>query len=431
MTGTSSISWTRNERFSAAAVRRTSSASLRNASAPLNTAPTEVDERRVIVGCIVVYSCGNLAGWLAPQILFGVMQQYHATAAQAGLLTLVEGVAAGLLSMIFGTYPPNTTHRRFAIAGLALYVLVNAVSPWAAEFHVLLGIRFLAGIADAMLIFVGVSLVAMTSRHPDRSFAAINVAATIYGAAILFALPMLLPKAQNLTYLPFAAAVALLLAPTLFLLPAGSRPGQPSSPTPQGELVPQIKSTSIIFVILLAMMIPECIQSFTMFAFSPGIGGRLGMSEPAINTALSGAILASILGPFAAAALAQRFGRGGILLIAALLICTANTLLAITTSQVIFRVCLVINLTSAYCFFPLLLGWCAEIDPTGRYSSIMMGGVTVVTATSPVMAGYLVDSLGLDVLLPMVLCTGFVLCTLAVLLQITTRRQNAIAHAAA
>jgi predicted MFS family arabinose efflux permease len=390
----------------------------------------DADERRVIVGCIVVYSCGNLAGWLAPQILFGVMQQYHATAAQAGLLTLVEGVTAGLLSMIFGAYPPNTTHRRLAIAGLALYMLVNAVSPWASEFHALLGIRFLAGIADAMLIFVGVSLVAMTSRHPDRSFATINVAATIYGAAILFALPMLLPKAQNLSYLPFAAAMALLLAPTLFLLPAGSRPGQLASSTSPGQRVPQMKNTWIIFALLIAMMIPECIQSFTMFAFSPGIGGRLGMSEPAINTALSGAILASTLGPFAAAALARRFGRGGILLIAALLLCAANTLLAITAGQIVFRVCLLINLTSAYCFLALLLGWCAEIDPTGRYSSIMMGGVTVVTATSPAMAGYLVDSLGLDVLLPMVLGTGLALCTFAVLLQIMTRRQSAMAQPA-
>jgi predicted MFS family arabinose efflux permease len=384
---------------------------------------TKVRERLIIIGCAVAYSVGGVSGWIGPQILYGVMQQYHVAAAQAGLLLLVEGGTAGVLSMVLGAYPPNVTHKRLAIVGMALYILMNLVSVRAPGFYPLLGIRFVSGIGDALLIFVAASIVAMTSKNPDGSFAAINVGASAYAAAIIAAPPVLLPSAQGLTYLAFAAAVALLVSPALLFLPADTRPGRLASDRP--AVVRPDKRSRNIFFMLITSAFSISVQTFAMFTFSPVIGARLGMPEAAINTALGSATLTSIIGPFAAAWLARRFGRWRPMFIAVLLLCGANGLLAITRNPLIFRLSLVTDMTGAYFLMPLLLAWCADIDHSGRYSSIMMGVYFVVPAFTPTVVGYFLDRSGLEVLLSVVGVTGTVCIVTLLLLRTATRVQFA------
>lgn len=376
-----------------------------------------------LVGCIAIYSIGTLGGWLAPQMLFGAMHHYHVSAAQGGLLTLVEGVTCGLLSMALGVWPPRMTHRLLAILGVMLYVAMNAVSPWAPNFLALVGIRFLVGVADAILVFVAVSLVAMKSANPDRSYAALNVFASIYGAAVIAALPILSPSAQGLLYLPFSAAVAALIAATLAFLPADTRPGRLSPDASSHPPTAHAKAPRIVLLLGL-IMIPQAAQSFGIFTFSPGIGARLGMSEAEINGALGSATLVSIVGPFAAAAFAQRFGRWGPMLTMAMLMLAGNILLTTTDSQAVFRLCLLIDLTGAYFFVPLLLGWCADLDPTGRASSVMMGGLSVVSALTPALIGALVDYAGLPALLPLVVGTGFAFTIFILFLRVAMRAER-------
>lgn len=69
------------------------------------------DECIIVIGCIMVYSLGNVAGRLSPKIIVGAMRRYGVLAAPAGLLMLTEGLTAGLLSMALGIFPPRLTYR--------------------------------------------------------------------------------------------------------------------------------------------------------------------------------------------------------------------------------------------------------------------------------------------------------------------------------
>jgi predicted MFS family arabinose efflux permease len=372
--------------------------------------------RWLIIGCISVYAVGTLPGWLAPPIMFGAIQKFGVSAAQAGTLTLVEGVTGGILSIALGALQAPVTHRRLAVLGFGLFVATNGMTPWMAGFLPLLGLRFVAGIADAILMFVGVSLVATRYANPDRGYAILTVSGSICGALNLELLPLLRPNANGLVCLPFAAIFALLVAALTLFIPADYRPGRSPVATPLPELSTRTSINTILFAVLFATMVPLCSQAFMMVAFSPELGQGLGISQAAINMTLGGATLAAIAGPFLGAWAVSQFARWRPFFAMAVVSFGVNLALTRTGNQSVFVIGLLVSEMAAYFFMPILLGWAAQLDPSGRYSSLMIGGVVVTTSITPTVVGMFVDQRGLAALSPIVITTGLTFVSLLLLL---------------
>jgi predicted MFS family arabinose efflux permease len=135
------------------------------------------NELRLLVSCAGVYCIGNVIGYLTPQVMFGAIHRYDISAAQAGLLSLAEGVTFGSLMLLLGSRPPAMTYRTLAIIGIGVFVAANTASPVAPTFNALLALRVTAGIADAIMVFVAASLISTQSENPERAFSILTIPA--------------------------------------------------------------------------------------------------------------------------------------------------------------------------------------------------------------------------------------------------------------
>jgi predicted MFS family arabinose efflux permease len=102
-----------------------------------------------------------------------------------------------------------------------------------------------------------------------------------------------------------------------------------------------------------------------------------------------------------------------------------NLIVVMTRQPALFCFALICNLVLLYFCIPVLLGWSGEIDPRGRFSSIMMGTVTLVTALSPSVAGEFVDHWGLASLTRVVAITGILFIALLLLIPLIRSRPGA------
>lgn len=386
--------------------------------------PARHGELAVLAASVMFYSVGNVAGWLSPQVLVGAMQQFHTSAALGGLVTMVEGVTAGLGAMLLGAYPPNRSFRQLGLVSLAVLIVLNAVSLSVNSYAMLLGLRFLAGICDAVLTFVAVSLIAALTRNPDRGYAAANVVGNIYGAIVLATLPLLFASLTGLAYLPYSAAVGMIVAPLALLTPAGVRPARRHQTSPDTPTVAITRHGKLTFALLLVVLIPQTFQAFMQFTFSLEIGARMGLSSARVSTILGAATLASVAGPFLAASAAQYLGRWIPTFAMAVLFCISSFTFTMQTDAALFAPCLVVNLVAAYFFVPMVLAWSANIDPSGRFGSIAMGVMSVVAATSPPLAGALVDRSGLLELGRVVVVCSAAILTGLILLQLVSYKHR-------
>lgn len=387
---------------------------------------------RVLIGCSAIYAVGNIIGFLVPQVLFGVMHQHGVSAAEAGLLTLIEGLVGGALSILLGAKPPALSNRSLALMGGLLYVATNIASSFIPNFHWLLLIRLFSGISNAVLICVAVSLVANMSRNPDRGYATMNIVANLLGALILAGVPTIAPQAAGLSYLMYGGFIAAVLLPLVFLLPnskAADMAHAAEHATAAVSLSRQSQRNAGTFSLLMLLMAALSIQSFAMFSFSPGLGAAIGMSEADIGKALGAATLVSIIGPFIAGYSSQRIGRWWTVVVISVFFLSANVLITQTHDQAIFTACMLVNLVAAYCYLPLLQGWCAALDASGRYGNIMTGGFMIITSITPSTIGFAVDHAGLSALFFMVISTGTAAGLLLLILRYSNRRiqTNALA----
>jgi predicted MFS family arabinose efflux permease len=380
-------------------------------------------ELQLLIGCAALFTVGNLVGWLTPQMIFGAIHHYGVGAARAGLLPLVEGGLLALMTLLLGARPPKLTHRTLAIGGLGLLILLNGVSRWAPTFNVLLAVRCVAGCADGVCAFAAISLIAMRSSKPDRSYSILTLVLVLVGAGVVAAPPMMFPQFQGLSYLPLMAAFDLVVAPLIVLLPTDARPCRTDTNPDHSKPVPLEPRARLRFTILLAFMVPACVQAFMLFAFSPGLGELVGLSESRINSLLGAATLVSVIGPLAVTPLVKRLGHWRALMAAGLLLLVVNATLATATVQWLFIPSLLFNMILLYFIIPLLLGWSAEFDPSGRCSSIMMGSVTLVTALTPLFAGEVVDHWGLGSLINVVVITGVLYLALLSLMRVVNRKR--------
>jgi predicted MFS family arabinose efflux permease len=339
------------------------------------------------------------------------------------LLPLVEGGLLALTTLFLGARPPKLTHRTLAIGGFALYILMNGMSRWAPTFNILLAMRCVAGLADGICTFVAVSLVAMRSSQPDRSFSILTVVFVLVGAGVVAAPPLMFPQFQGMSYFTLMAAFALVVAPLIALLPKDARPGRTDTKADDTKPVPLEPRARLEFAILLAFMAPACFQTFMLFAFSPGLGEVVGISESKMNSLLGAGTFLSVIGPLAVTPLVKRLGHWGALMAAGLLLLVVNAALATATVQWVFMPSLAFNMILLYFILPLLLGWSAEFDSSGRCSSILMGSVNIVTSLSPIIAGEIVDHWGLGSLIYVVAFTGVLYVALLSLLRVVDRKR--------
>jgi predicted MFS family arabinose efflux permease len=358
-----------------------------------DTASGRASEWRLLAACSAAYCIANVPGWVLPQYVFGLMQRYALGATLASLVPMVELLLIGGVAVALGARSLRASPRALVVGATLLALTANAVAASLPSVGAVLAARMVAGVAEAVVLYYSIALLAAVAR-PDRAYAIQNLANNVFGALLLTALPLLAPRATGLAYLPYSAVPIALLLP-LLLLPRRLAAAAASDPAAAPVSAPT-RPDGLATVTLAATILLVAVATYAHFAFAIPLGLRVALSESAVNMTLGIGGIVSIAGAIAALLVIRHFGRLRPLLVALALMLLADLFMVRAAQPALFRTGVILNMALMYFMPPLLLGYAAAADASGRSSGIVMGASVLACAMAPVIGGAINDYLGLD-----------------------------------
>ncbi len=330
---------------------------------------------------------------VAPAAETYLRQDAHLSSGQVGTVLFVELAAMGLASFPAYGWLGRADASRVAHWAYAVFILGNVLSslPLASFAHYA-ATRAVTGIGAGTLMVLGMSMAAR-ARNPDRMYALITFGQLALGAVMLSALAGggrglndLFHVSAGLGALGFVAAGPL------------SRAGNPVS-LAQRRNPPALSTAWRVTLLAIA---------FAM-AFNLVVGGLWSFAAeyadadttPArVALVLAWATATGLAGAASAFLIGNRWSRRRMLIAGYLGILLGAGLLQFSRGSAGFAVgCCVLSLGWNFCV-PYVFAAVAGQDPSGRLMSAANLAFAFGLALGPLLAGAIIESLGLDALFP-------------------------------
>lgn len=367
-------------------------------------------------GAIVLASCVAVSMLnVAPAAELQFQRDVHLSASQIGVLDFAELAAMGLATWPSYWWMGRGCEARVARWAYALFVAGSLGSILSLHFWPgLLLARLMTGAGAGTLMVLSMTLAAR-SRDPGRLFALVTVAQLASGAALLYAFPALAQAGRGLRGI-FGLCTALGVMGMWTASAMASQPHHMSAP--QAQSMPGAPPAWCVTLRVMGLVTGFNIVLGGLWAFvgeyaaqpSATLAGT-PQAEPA--AALAGATLAGMLGAGISYLVGGRWGHRAALLSGYLTVLAGVAWLHAVPGASGFAVgadllCLGWN----FCV-PQLLAAVAASDCTGRSMSTVNLAFALGLAIGPLLAGTLIDGLGLPAVLP------FTLAGLAVISWLT------------
>ena len=341
------------------------------------------------VAPIAVALCLSVIGVLMFKVLplvVGAAADYlHLGASDLGLLASSDLVGITIASVVGPWWVRRVDWRIAAWVALGLVAIGNAASALPLPLGALLAVRLVTGLGEGMAS--GLALVILSdTRHPDRSFALAVAAPILVGLGAFQLIP---PLAQRFGYgglVMALAALAVLFAMLVPLLPARGRPQALAGGNPGGQRALVMAALGAAFVYHVGLG--------AIWAFIERVGRGAGLSAELVGRTLGVAVMFGLAGSLLATLIGVRFGRLWPIAAAVTGQCVALTLLAEPIGAARFAL--------AACAFqflwllsvPYQLGIIAAADQGGRIFVLALAFQAGGVAVGPVVAGFLLGGPG-------------------------------------
>lgn len=313
-----------------------------------------------------------------PGLLAALSAKVALTGSQIALINSSEMVGTTATTLAVAAWLNRLDRRKAAFVGLVLIVLANLVSAFATTFLVLIGARFIAGLAAGALQGILSASIAATPA-PDRIFA-IYLTANLTTTTVMLGLLSRFSAAGNPEWL-FMSVVALAVLALILLgrLPAGTATGQPTADRmakPSHGYGPAALLGTFILLIGVGLTWP--------------LVGVLGlnreMSGEAIASALSFATMGGIVASLLVSAIGDKAGRRLPISAGAAGLCIAVLTFVVDDGRASFAAAAFIFMFCWVLILPYCAGLVAALDPSGRLSVLWVTMQFAGLATGPVIA---------------------------------------------
>jgi predicted MFS family arabinose efflux permease len=353
---------------------------------------------------------------VAPIVEPSLQRDAHFSAGGAGAAFSVELAAMGLASLPAAAWIGRSGAVRVARVAHAVFIAGSLLSAAALDsFAQYAGARSVAGIGAGMLMVLGMSLAARAG-DPDRLYALITFAQLASGAALLAGLAALTDVGRVLdqVFLASAGLGVLGIATAGLFTGAGAAP-RPSAPPPAAawgdrHLVALALAFALVFNLVVGAVWP--------FAAAYAVD----MASARIAQVLAGATVAGLAGAALALLVGNRAPRRHLLIAGYLGIALGAGVLHFARHPLGFAAgCCVFSLAWNFSV-PYVFAAVAGRDRTGALMGVASLAFAAGLALGPLLAGMVLDALGLDALFPALLpslAIGIVLT-----LRITSRSKR-------
>jgi predicted MFS family arabinose efflux permease len=303
---------------------------------------------------------------------------YVASANMAGSLV---GSFTGALTK--GKFPLGRTLRAALVALLAL----NLVTCLVEDYHALVSIRFIAGLADGAIISICFLLFGR-AVHPGRVLAVYAAGQLLFGIAGLGVIPTMVDEWgwRTLFFL-----LALMLCPAFLLV--GRATQAVARPIETGTTIMAMGPRASLALAAIVLLFTGLAS---VWAVLEQIGRRAGLSTPAIAAALSGSAAAGFAGSSLIALAAGRKASPWVVIILAPLLIGSIVILQGSPGPVFFVLaCAMLNFGWA-AGYPVQFDILSRSDKAGSLSTLTPVATGLGLTIGPAVGGALLASAGLD-----------------------------------
>lgn len=350
-----------------------------DSSLPIAQRP-QLHGMRTMVALVAAYTASNLS-WVTQPFQFTVFssQSGFSTVATGWILSVEIGLAA-LVSMGMGYFLHARTTRKALAAGTLLCLAGNVATVWVSSFPAILITRIIAGIGEGVLIARVNGAVAHLDE-PEKRYGHINAWMNLIGFLLILSMPLALGPLhmERALFAVLALATLLCLGASAFY-PVTAGAGE-STVTPSG--IGGWRGWTVYAAVLLSS---TGVSSF--YPVTESLGRSAGITEAALDSALSMAYIGAIIGSYEGAWLDARLGRrGGALWVGVGLSCAVSL---IVHAHGVWEFGAGMFLFGLFWFhgFVTCLGLAAAVDPAGGCAAACGGAFLLGGGIGPVLGGY-------------------------------------------
>ena len=270
-------------------------------SAPVTIAPLDLDARKTLWSIFLIGVIGPEVFIVQPGFVQGLVGYLGFDDQGAGYTASAEmfGLAATTVLMTFIAHRLNW--RKVILVSVLIMFFANLASAFVSDLNVFIALRFIAGLGAGSLVSLGFAAIGLTS-NPDRNFGLMITWVLVYGALVLWLMPLTYELTGMTGVLLFFALFPLSALPFIKYLPASGE-DQVQSDIVETSLPRQFK------IMALVAMLAYFTAQGVVWAYLFLIGTAGGLSEQAVANGLMLSQFAGIGGALLAAVLADRFGR--------------------------------------------------------------------------------------------------------------------------
>jgi len=342
---------------------------------------------------------GNSSISIKP-ILIGSYVEYLELSPEIAGYILTAEMSAAALGTIFAALRVHVWNRRaMGVLALGLILIGNVISCFVDNALLLGVVRSITGLGHGLMLAITAAAIASLGE-PDRVVGINTIASTALAALLVFLIPSL---QENIGIVPLYVVMGLLVIPAFLFISyfpeyRGNVPvlAVVSETNDKGDTAFRGNTGGVVTAVIVAI----CFYYLGIGSFWPyaeQIGRSVGLSYQDASKIIGYATIAGIIGALLATIIGRKFGR--ILPISIALIVPTLALISLLiypNSVLVYKLATVLYMFSWFLFFPYLLGFISQLDPTGRLNSIVYTFALVGFSAGPALAGYLI-TLGVPV----------------------------------
>ncbi len=304
---------------------------------------------------------------------------------EAGQIVAFNGYGGILGSSIAIFLVRRFPWKAIMMITMAVLVAVDVCTVWISDYSVILGWRFLSGVLGGLCVGFAFSILARQD-DPDRAFGLLLFIQFSIGPMVMFALPSLESVLGGYSVFFVMAGLVFLSLIFMFFLPKLPTDIAPATPT-----VAVNKDTFGRSLLLLLAIALYQIAANAIWAYVGLIGLRAEISNENVNLYIGATGLLGIAGAMLPIINGNRAGRL-FWVVAGMVLSTASAVLLnfshIVTLYITAMSLLFFSWTAVQSY---LLAVTAELDTSGRLSTIASVVASLGFATGPLLASFLLN----------------------------------------
>lgn len=337
--------------------------------------------------CLLFVVCTGFSSQMVMPLWVGAVIDDMGISNQAvGQIGSLEFAAVALVSVTVALRIQNFPTRPTVALGLALLILGNFWSAFAATEGLLTVARVICGVGKGLVVSITFSLVAGSYR-PTRAFATLNIVYAIFSTVFYLTVPFSIKWAGAEGAFITMGLVA--VAGALFML---GFPAQRLNSTAIAEIklsdLPKFGIAGLIALVILWS------GHNVVWTFIERLGVSAGLDIAMIGGVLSFAAFLTIAGPALARLLDTRLGYGTPMIVAVIAKALIVFALTYSASQYVYAVAVPAFLLLSLFITPFVLGILSHADPNGRLAAASSAAMTAGSSTGAFIGGVSITAFG-------------------------------------